>query len=90
MKVKLLKKVRKRFRLQHIEHVDYNEFSTQYGIFKQIGFKPFYFAYDNDTEYGCTYHTEKQPCLDWILGKVRNEYQQKIKANRDKITNVKF
>lgn len=40
MKVKLLKKVRKRFKLQYIEHVDYNEFSTQYSIFEKIGFKP--------------------------------------------------
>jgi len=88
MKVKLLKKVRRRFKLQYIEHVNYSEFSTQYAIFKEIGFKPFYFAYDNETEYSCTYHEEKQPCLDWILKKVKNEYTRKIKGDRNKITNV--
>lgn len=90
MKVKLLRKVRKRFKLLYIEHVGYDDNSILYAIYKDLGFKPFYYAYDGHTEYSCTYHEEKQPCLDWILNKVRNKYTRKVKGDKDKITSVNY
>lgn len=68
MKVKLLRKIRKRFSIY------YNPDGIIYSGFR---FDSKYFVQDGKSQYMNNIFHTKQQCIDWIMNRVRIEYGKK-------------
>ena len=90
MKVKLLKKIRKRFVLEYVEWVDYHPTWTKYELFKIFNMKPFYWVYDTIGWHSGMGFKTKNEAIDYIFKIVKKDWYNKIKGTRQRAIKIQY
>jgi hypothetical protein len=81
MKVKLLKKVRRKYPIYFVEQIDYDSHDLIQDIFEEVG--SFYYTEQSDSF--ITAKKRKNDLINYILEQVRKEWTTKIKGRTQRI-----
>jgi len=81
MKVKLLKKVRRKYPIYFVEQIDYDSHDLIQDIFEEVG--SFYYTEQSDSFIAA--RKSKNSLINYILRQVRKEWTTKIKGRTQRI-----